>query len=440
MPVFSTLGAIAEFRQGYITPFPPTNANVTRLEGYNVNVAFTPNTTNTGGLVTYIATSNTGNFSGNTTGNVITIGNINPFYTYTFDVLASSAGGNSPATTTTNNVYMSSNLVANGNITYSANNLVAFDISPNGGLVYAVSSVGRFLRYSRNSDTGQLSLLGNSNITGYNTFNDIVFSADGNFCYITGGNTSNNFTGIINYNVAANTTTTTGNVGNVFGSRNIAASPDNKSIFTTGRYSNLAPFLLNYTRNTTDGNLSLYQSAILPNIAPYDASVNYRKMVVTKDNKNFLIIWQILNGNTVLMNYPRNTSNTYLNLASQDIDLSNALPSYTDLTVSPDNISVYGIRTDSVNVFSRNTSTGILTWTSNLTGYNNLYTVEIPANSIMLTGNVTFNRNLSNGNLTVESNSASYNGSSTISTVVSSDTKNLYKLRSNAISIFNITS
>lgn len=441
MPFISTLGAAAEFRQGYITPFPVTNANVTRIEGYNVNVAFTPNTTNTGTTVTYLAVSNTGNFIGNSTSNVITVNNIDPFFTYTFDVIANGgAGGNSLPTTTTNNVYMSSNLVANGNVTVA--NAVAFDMSPDGTNLHCVTSVGRFLRYSRNTSTGQLTLLGNSTISGFNTFNDITFSADGNYAYITGGNTSNNFTGIIRYIMANGNTSIVGNVGNVFGSRNIIASPDNKSIFTTGRYSNLVPFTLNYERNVSTGNLSLYQSAFVSSIPNLSAATNLVEMLVTQDNKSLLQIWQNPADDRYLFNYDRNTSNTYCT-NQQSISLGTQLAAFYDLSASKDNKSVYTVRSDGINLFSRNTSTGTLTYVSTLAVGNNPYSVEMPANSIMLAYDTTFYRNLSNGTLTEYSNSASYTitaNNNIIKTVVSPDSNNFYALTGNRIAIFNISS
>ena len=433
---FSTLGAATQFRQGYITPFPVSNAVATRTKGYNVDITFTPNTINTGGTITYIATSNTGNFTGNSLSNTITISNINAFYDYTFNVVANSVGGNSTPVTT-NNVYISSNLIANGNIASGGGN--AFDISPDGMNVQVVGG-GSWEKYARNTTTGILTYIGFQNFTGYDSSTDVKYSADGNFIYFAVGNSSKGISRILKYTVSNANLSITGNVGNVFGDRKLQISNDNKTLLSTFRYANLIPGTLNYVRNTVDGNLTLFQNGFSPNISNLSAGTTLVEMIVTGDNKNVLQLWQNTANERVLLNYTRNTSNTLLTL-NQTIDLGNALAAYVDLNASPDGTSVYTARTGGINVFSRNTSTGTLTFVANISG-NNPRSVEIPVNSVMLVSNTTYNRNLSNGNITVESNSSSYTytPNAIIKTLVSPDTKNLYTLTANNIGFFDITS
>lgn len=434
---FSTLGAAAQFRQGYITPYPVSNAVATRTKGYNVDITFTPNTINTGLTITYIANSNTGNFTGSSLSNVITISNINAFYDYTFDVIANGGAGGNSAPVTTNNVYISSNLIANGNI--AAGDADAFDISPDGTKIEVVGG-GSWEKYSRNNTTGILTYLGFQNFTGYDSATDVKYSADGNFIYFAVGNSSTGISRILKYTVANANLSTVGNVGNVYGDRKLQISNDNQTLLSTFRYANLIPGTLNYVRNTVNGDLTLFQSGFTPNITNLSAGTTLVEMIVTDDNKNVLQLWQNTANDRVLLNYTRNISNTLLTL-NQTIDLGNALATYVDLDASPDGTSVYTARTSGINVFSRNTSTGTLTFVANISG-NNPRSVEIPVNSVMLVSNTTYNRNLSNGNITVESNSSSYTytPNAVIKTLVSPDTKNLYTLTANNIGFFDITS
>jgi len=450
MPVFSTLGSLAEFRQGYTKPNKPNSLTFNRGLGYDLSVLITPGNVIPPGLPeSYYAITSPLLYSNTSNTTTIQFLKMDPYYNYDVAVYANNIAGNSSATSA--NYYMSSNIVANGNITIA--NASAFTISPNGGEVDVTTSSGRLLRYTRNANTGQLTLLSNTSIANIN-LTSVVYSADGNFLYMYGTNTSSNVNTIYNYRISNSTVissiVTNALTGNTFyvNQNFLYSSPDNKSIIATGyeeiSFGNLRPHIWNYSRNTTSGNLTLYQSNFIPVLSNTATANTFVSAMVIPDNNNTLYL-AVSDGATTsradISVYSRNTSNTYLAHVSTVNLYQNTTATLYDIKSTDDYTSVYVSQHPySLYTYSRNTSTGNLSFiqTSN-TSTVIPDTIITPANSAVFTPSKSFSRNPGSGTLTLESSSSSFSNASTKNAVISNDNRNIYALSGSILTIFNIT-
>lgn len=444
MPVFSTLGALAEFKEVIAKPLPVSNINITRNNGYNLTVTFTPNIVLPPNYsVNYFGTLNNSNaYFSNSNTTTLTFSRIPPLLDYFATVSAQNLAGNS-LPTNSSNYFMSSNLVANGNINIS--NASVITISPNDLELNVGTTTGYLLRYSRNIATGQLSLLSNTNICAAcssPSITSLEYSNDGNFLYIYGNSGSR----IYNYNINSSSFATTG-LSNVF-LGNIAASKlycneDNTNLIAMGLVGSPATYrFINYSRNTSTGNLTLVQTvgvqgwitSISKNIPAYNYAGNL--MVGVNDNSgNAFINYYTWSGNTIDFQnrgnifVSSNANSIFQNIImvqnTAHLNIGNAIKSYSYTT------SVSGFN-----------SIGNITTTTD--GF--LYCPIVPtvsSNTILYyNGNVTFAKKAgtTSNNLVLYSNSNSYSANYNSSVVNSYDTLHAYVLTGNTLSIYNILS
>jgi hypothetical protein len=454
MPVFCTSGSLAEFRQGYVPPNAVSNVTITRNDGYDITVNYTPAPILPPNLPqNYVAIASPGSFSNTSTGNSILLQKLDPLVTYNATVYANNIAGCSQPSTSSP-YYMSSNLVANGNISIA--NTTGITISPAGTEVDVITSTGRLLRYTRNTSTGQLTLLANVNV-GNTYLTSVDTSADGNFIYMYGKNTSTDLQVIYSFSKSNSAIVTTGNPGaNVFSGNlgvqtlgldcKLVTTPDNKSVIATGyigSFGNRVPHIINYSRNTTTGNLTLYQSAFQPILSNGAVNPNTEivRVCVPFDSKNLYIgIWNTSSVSASDISiYTRNTSNTNLTHLSTTSLFSNAGGQLHNVFASFDGTSIYGSQSIYVYNYQRNTSTGSISLVGNVNAGQFIVAGLSVANTILLGSgsNATFQRDTSTGALTHFSNSASFGVTSEV--VYSSDNKNVYAVSGSGLTIYNIS-
>lgn len=458
MPLKGTMGALAEFTQGYTTPLPVSNVSANALNpGLGGLITFTANTF-VGAPETYVAISNTGNFIGNSVNNSIEVTPMTPFANYYFTVTATSAGGNSIGVNT-NNVFIGCNVISNGNVTFV--NASDFAINGNGTQISVLASGNRWLKYSRNMQNGQLTLTANINFGNGNSVSSIAYCKDD--IYIAGSRITNNAP----YGTFHTTTIwhfkADGTLVTIYGRGQTASSAFTNSINPTSiRCANpgniiylaaefsattaWAPYLMPFHRNESNGYLT---PLVRTNIAAvtganYSLSANISgDWQIPPDDGGAYALYQELGnvGNSDVLSFDRN-GNTISYVAKYNVNSNLSL--YYGLATSSDSNNIYAFSANNINVFSRNTTTSALTQIANISIANaNYYNGVFGAysNVLFCGGNNLFQRDTS-GNLSLVGNSVSftYPANTNYFTLISPDNKNIYTLQTNNVAIFNIYS
>jgi len=469
MPVIGTLGSIAEFRQGYIQPFPPDTAvAVPTPTGIGGNITVTPNTANTGSVITFYATSTPGNYTGNSLGlsNNIYVGQMDPFYNYTFDVQTRSAGGNSNGNTVTNSIFVSCNVSANGSLSLPTigGNTQDMKLSSDGTRVYATTS-GTFLYvYYRNDTTGQLT--SSAGVLPPNAFSvfGVAVTNDNRNMFLSGisnvivGNTITYESTLWNYEIQysgnltnltlVQTLTKTGNANPNFVP--ISATPDGQIITLIRTNLSATSFTADgYIRNTSTGLLTTaYTSLPLP-ITAGGLAATQGRLISTNDSLNQYFSYSpATSPSDKTISIIRKSGNTIIDGGT--VIVSNALGTLNNIKSSNDNKNIYAFGYGNIYNYSRNVVNGNLTFVAT-TSASAVIDGVIPTNNLMIAANATANatllydRDTTTGALSKTSNtttntSYAFNANSTRISVISPDLKNIYVLNSNNIAIFNIRS
>jgi hypothetical protein len=438
MPLFCTLGSLYEFKTIVPKPLPPENVTLSRLPGYNLQANYTSTPlppyyfteTYTGKL----SNLNYYNSSSNTTS--MDFSKVSPYSNYyatifTTTVTGTSFGANSP------NFYMTSNLIANGNTTIA--NATALIAAPNGTEVSLGTTNGYLLRYSRNNSTGQLTLLSNTFIAN-NQITSLTYSADSNFLYIM----ANNGAQIYNYNLSSNTFAQTGltnlrSVGTFLDCR-IFCNNNNNNIIAFGYTQN--PFsgndyrIQNYSRNTSTGTLTLQQSVVVgSNFSPVTNwrpiyNGNAHIVVGTGGNGNAQINLYTANSTTIAF---QSRANLFLNSNNTNAMNSVCLIGNSAYINLGNNINSYNFTTTFTSIGNINTGN---------VGFP-FCPVQPASNArtsiLLYNGSLTYRRN-SNGTLTLDSSSSSFlAGNSNTQATIPDDTKHVYALRGNTLTVYNVT-
>lgn len=240
-------------------------------------------------------------------------------------------------------------------------------VSPDNKSVY-VSSIGEsaIAVFSRNEITGALSYVevkknGIGGTTGLSQIYGLAVSPDNKSVY---GNTyqndgivvfsRNTSTGALNYIEAQ--TDGVGGVDGLDGSWALTVSPDSKFVYAVGQYDDAVSV---FSRNTTTGALT-YVEMQKNGVGGVNGLDGARSVVVSPDNK---FVYTAGTASSAVSVFSRNESTgtlTYIEVKSGISGLSGV----ESVTVSADNKSVYaaGGSLDSIVVFSRNTTTGALTY------------------------------------------------------------------------------
>jgi len=266
---------------------------------------------------------------------------------------------------------------AAGTLTYSgaATGLTAafgVDISPDGAHVYVASpSSNTIIALSRDATTGLLTQLQSfTNSGGTSGFVSVTASHDGRYVYGVGGQPS----GLVVWSRDASTGLLTfvadyrDNVdGHLLGQEygpvispinNIAISNDLSFVYVTSTIDNAVSV---YGRNATTGELSQV-STVVDGVAGVDGIENASSLVLSPDNDFLYVSGQ---GEHSVAIFSRDTTTgalTYLGKKTDEVDGLTTLAGARSLAASPDGRYVYvsAITDDSITVFNRDAVTGDL--------------------------------------------------------------------------------
>lgn len=404
-------------------PLPPSPATATLGTLGNVTVAFTPNVDNGGANVDiFYATSNTGNYTANSTSSPITIKPSN-LGNYTFGVVAHNIVGNSaPATTNAVNVTLTPTFQGNvsvptqpyglvaspdnkflyvsvdsairiyninqttGGLTFNSSRSIPssgipgwITMNPIGNCVYLLRPGGAFIdQYARNNTTGALTNLG-SDTTGGANYDQMVVSPDGNNLYAVGFNASVTERQIRSFTVASDGQLTGLGAGINLGagttgtqSRGLQVSPDGKNVY----YQIANPGLTIKRIYKFDRDLSTGALTANGFITP-SANFPPNNLTISFDSKDLYVSY--ISGTTGLSRYSRNTTNGDLTFVSTTSGGTNS--TNQALLPTTDNILYTGTGS-----FFRNVDTGNLTFTSS----NSALTFSQAGDEGFITANDTF--------------------------------------------------
>ena len=244
-------------------------------------------------------------------------------------------------------------------------------VSPDGKYVYAASVIDDAVAvFSRNATTGQLTFVetlkdGVNGVDGLNGATSVTMSADGNHVYLTGQ--IDDAVAVFSRN--ANTGRLTfvealkdgfGGADGLDGAMDVRVSPDGAHVYVASRDEDSVTV---FTRNAATGQLTLSQ--VLRDDSNGGAGLNGASSVsVSPDGAHVYVAG--LNDDAVTV-FTRNATTgqlTFSQLVKDDTDDVDGLNGATSVTVSPDGSQVYvaGLIDDAFVAFNRDATTGQLTF------------------------------------------------------------------------------
>ena len=275
---------------------------------------------------------------------------------------------------------------------------------------------------SGSTATGKLTLRqvikdGVDGVDGLNEAHSVTVSPDGENVYVAG--TGDDAVAVFNRNPTSGQLTYVqmlkdgvGGVDGLVGAYSVTVSPNGENVYAVGRYDDA---VVVFSRNPSNGQLT-YVQMLKDGMGGVDGLDGIRSVTVSPDGGNVYTASYYDDSVTV---FSRNLSNgqlTYVQMLKDGVGGVNGLDGAKSVTVSPDGGHVYaaGGLDDAVAVFSRNPSNGQLTYVQMLRdgvngvdGLNGIWTVTVSPDgehvyttSIFDDAVVVFSRNQSSGQLT----------------------------------------
>ncbi|MBP7335501.1 beta-propeller fold lactonase family protein [Niveispirillum sp.] len=258
-----------------------------------------------------------------------------------------------------------------GNLQTSGFIADALGMSPDGKSVYAASSEGVLEVYSRNTDTGTLTFVSSlrqdeenpNGVNGLIGSTAVGVSADGKSAYVT------SFDGkiaLFNRDTGTGTLTYAGFVMNglngvsgISRPTSITSSSDDKFVYVAGSDGNLVTF----SRNTTNGSLT-YLGKLQDGVGGVDGLAGANSVKLSPDGTSLYVTG---NGDNAVAFFSRDASTgalTYGGSIKDGVGGADGLNQPQDVVVSPDGQFAYVTSSgdDAISIFSRNPSTGALTY------------------------------------------------------------------------------
>lgn len=352
-------------------------------------------------------------------------------------------------------------------------------VSPDNQNVYATGSTDSALVvFTRNLTTGALTYLethkdvaAGGAAEGLGSANCVIVSPDGKSVYATGGNDNavvvfsrNLTTGALTYVERHRDVAAGGTAEGLSSASHVIVSPDNKSVYVAGIVDDA---VVVFSRDLTTGVLTyVEQQRDVANGGSAEGLDGARYISVSADNKN---VYAVGKYDSALVVFSRNLTTGALTYVETFKDISvggsvEGLDYANFVTVSPDDKNVYvaAANDSAVVVFSRNLTTGALTPVEayrdlstggSITGLAGVSTaiVSPDGKNVYATGNVSdavvvFTRDLTTGVLTyvethkdVAAGGADEGLDGVVSLAVSSDNKSVYAAARNddAVVVFS---
>ncbi|MCK5374650.1 MAG: VCBS repeat-containing protein, partial [Alphaproteobacteria bacterium] len=245
--------------------------------------------------------------------------------------------------------------------------------SPDGNYAYIASAVYDTIEiYSHNSITGQLTYLsqvkdGVDGVDGLDNVLNTTFSSDGNYFYAAGYNDDavaifsyDNTTGQLTY--LSQVKDGVGGVDGLDGANNIIFSPDGNYAYVTGQNDNAVAV---FSYDNTTGNLT-YLSHVKDGVGGVDGLYGVRSITFSPDG-DYAYAAGYTDDAVAIFSYDNTTGSlTYLSRVRDGSDGVDGLNGATQLTFSPDGNYAYvtGCNDSAVAIFSYDNTTGQLTYLS----------------------------------------------------------------------------
>ncbi len=341
-------------------------------------------------------------------------------------------------------------------------------VSPDGKHLYATGD-DAVVMFSRNSSTGALTYIefkkdNYNGIDGIEKPHSITVSPDGNHVYVAGEGddaiavfSRNSLTGDLTY-VEMKKDGVLG-VDGLEGAKSVTVSPDGNHVYATGWAENA---LAVFSRNSSNGVLT-YVEMKKNGAGGVDGLDGVKSVIVSPDGNH---VYTAAENQSTVAVFSRNLSTgalTYVEMKKNGVGGVTGLDGAQSVTVSPDGNHVYATsdNDDAISAFSRNSSTGALTYVEmkkdGVAGVNGLdnplsITLSPYGNRVYVAGEgddaiAVFSRNSSTGELTyVEMKKNGVGGVDGLngvkSVIVSPDGKHVYSAGrgDNAVAVFSINS
>ena len=243
-------------------------------------------------------------------------------------------------------------------------------VSPDGKHVYATSVVDSAIAgFSRNATTGaltyvELKLDGVGNVDGLGFAVSATFSPDGQFLYVAGANddalavfSRNATTGVLTF--VEMKQDSVGGVDGLDGANSVAVSPDGEHLYAAGRAEDAVAA---FSRNATTGALTFIE--MQQDGAGVDGLSGAAWTTISADGKHVYVAGS---GDSAVALFSRDTTTgalTYVEIQRDSFNGVDGLWGASSVALSPDGKHLYatGGQDDAVTVFSRNAMTGTLTF------------------------------------------------------------------------------
>jgi len=244
-------------------------------------------------------------------------------------------------------------------------------VSPDGKHVYVTAGIEyAVVVFDRNPANGELTHKetvedGENGADGIAEAYGIALSPDGRFVYVTGK--YENAVAVYSRDETTGTITfvekkqdSVDSVDGLLGAQDIAISPDGAHVYVTAANENKVSV---FSRNVTNGTLT-YVEALTNGVNSVDGLGGVQNIIVSPDGAHVYVT-----GNTdnAVAAFSRNISTgalTFVEVEKDGVSGVDGIGGAQDVAISPDGVYVYvtGSNDDAVAVFSRNTSTGALTF------------------------------------------------------------------------------
>ncbi|RYZ80906.1 MAG: hypothetical protein EOO68_36680, partial [Moraxellaceae bacterium] len=244
--------------------------------------------------------------------------------------------------------------------------------SPDNKSVYVASPSGYIFGFSRDEQTGALTQISMVNSSPTSGFVSVSVSPNGKFVYGVGGSPSglvvfsrNTTTGVITA-VADYADNVNGNyLGQGFGPtvspiKNIVSSVDGQYLYVTSTADNAVSL---FSQNQTTGALTL-QAVYIDGQSGFDGLQGASSVKMSPDGQHLYVTGQGESSIAILGVNGATGALNYIDKVTQGVNSITSLSGARSLAISPDGryVLASAITSNSVTAFSRNSTTGMLTF------------------------------------------------------------------------------
>ena len=244
-------------------------------------------------------------------------------------------------------------------------------VSPDGAHLYSGGSLDDAVAvFSRNSSTGALTFVefhkdGAGGVDGLDDIRAVAVSPDGKHLYTAGG--ADNAVALFTRNTTTGALTFVeiykdgvGGVDGLLGTISVYVSPDGNHVYAAGVNDHAVAV---FSRNSTTGALTFVEFHV-DGSAGVDGILGARFVTVSPDGKHTYVAGTLDNAVAVFSRSTTTGALTYVTTSKDEVAGVDGLGGIFSVTVSPDGKHAYaaGGSDDAVAAFSRNSTTGALTF------------------------------------------------------------------------------